>query len=365
MTRLTLLLALLLTGMPIALAHEHHEHKAVPEAAQDSMAASLRIPDVPVVDQDGRRLSFPDLVRGKAVAIDFIYTRCDTTCPTLSATLREVQDRLGARLSRDVALISVSVDPENDTPERLRDYAATFGAGPGWRFVTGAKRDVDALLRAFGVPAGRPEDHPALVLVGDGRTGRFTRVQGLGFADALAGLIERAAASSEGATPAAARYFPNLGLVDQDGRAVRFYDGVVRGGVVVLASSYTTCPDACPLVAEALAQAQRLLPPALAQTVRFVSISADPEADTPEALRRFAGEHGLGAGWTLLTGAKRNVDWVLYRLGLYAEDKAGHSAAVLIGNDAAGAWVRLPPGADPAAIARAIAKVAAMPAAGP
>ena len=357
---LTCALILLLAGQAAPLAHEHHA--AAPESASDGRAdLPLRIPDVPVLDQDGRTLSFyRDLVRGRAVAIDFIYTQCDTTCPTLSATLQEVQDRLGARVGQDVALISVSVDPVTDTPARLHAYAGTFGAKPGWSFVTGARRDMDVLLRGLGAAAPRPGDHPALMLIGSGRTGRFTRVQGLGSPDVLVDLIERAAATGAAAQRSSGRYFTNLPLVDQNGGAVRFYDGVLRDGVAVIAATYTTCPDACPLLADALAQAQRLLPPELARAVRFVAISTDPEADTPEALRRFAGEHGLGNGWTLLTGAKANVDWVLYRLGLHTEDKRDHPAAILVGNDAAGAWVRLPPGSDSSAIAEAIGRVAAI-----
>lgn len=361
MTRMVICaLALLLIGQAAPLAHEHHS--TAPAVAADGPAdLPLRIPDVPVLDQDGRPLSFyRDLVRGRAVAIDFIYTQCDTTCPTLSATMQDVQERLGTRVGQDVALISVSVDPITDTPAQLRAYAGAFGAKPGWSFVTGTRRDMDTLLRGLGVAAPRPSDHPALVLVGSGRTGLFTRVPGLSSSDVLVDLIERAAATGAAAQRSSGRYFTNLLLVDQDGRAVRFYDGVLRDSVAVIATTYTTCPDACPLLAEALVQAQRLLPPDLARAVRFVTVSTDPEADTPETLRRFAGEHGLGDGWTLLTGAKANVDWVLYRLGLHTEDKRDHSAAILVGNDAAGAWVRLPPGSDPSDIARAIGRVAAM-----
>ena len=98
-----------------AFAHDmaHMDHMAM-EAAQQPATA---IPDVPVLDQNGKRLNFySDLVRGRTVAIDFIYTECTTICPMQTTHLRMVQDRLAARIGKDIALISISIDPVTDTP---------------------------------------------------------------------------------------------------------------------------------------------------------------------------------------------------------------------------------------------------------
>ncbi|HLL75605.1 MAG TPA: SCO family protein, partial [Pyrinomonadaceae bacterium] len=104
--------------------------------AESAPLQAMRIPDVPVLDQDGRELNFySDLVRGKTVAVNFIFTTCTTICPPLGATFARVQRDLGERAGRDVHLISVSVDPANDTPERLKAWGAKFKAAPGWTFV--------------------------------------------------------------------------------------------------------------------------------------------------------------------------------------------------------------------------------------
>jgi len=115
-------------------------------------APTLKIPDATVYNQNGRRLNFyTDLVKGKTVAINFIFTTCTTICPPLTATFRRVQQNLALeQKGSDVQLISISVDPVTDTPERLQDFAAKFKAGPGWTFVTGDKQEIDSLLRALG-----------------------------------------------------------------------------------------------------------------------------------------------------------------------------------------------------------------------
>ena len=122
--------------------------------------ASLRIPDATVYDQNGNKLKFyTDLVKGKTVAINFIFTTCTAICPSLTATFRRVQQELGDRVGQDVHLISVSVDPTTDVPERLKEYAAKFKAGPGWTFVTGDKVEIDSVLlstRYGGGEQGRP-----------------------------------------------------------------------------------------------------------------------------------------------------------------------------------------------------------------
>ncbi len=147
--------------------------------AQTSSDLPARIPDVPVLDQFGKHLNFyTDLVRGKVVAINFIFTTCTTICPPLTATFRRVQQELSSQ-SVPAKLISVSVDPVVDTPERLRDFAAKFKAEPDWTFVTGEKSDIDTLLRALGVAVADKNDHTPMILVGNDLSGSWTRTYGL------------------------------------------------------------------------------------------------------------------------------------------------------------------------------------------
>ena len=165
-------------------------------AAHDAHAASkMSIPDVELVDQDGRKVHFyTDLVKGKVVAVNFIFTTCTTICPPLGATFARVQKELGERAGRDVYLISISVDPATDTPDRLKAWGAKFHAAAGWTFVTGAKPQVDELLRALGAATSSPQDHTPTVLVGNEAAGQWTRAYGLARTAVLLGLIDAAAA---------------------------------------------------------------------------------------------------------------------------------------------------------------------------
>lgn len=141
--------------------------------------SSARIPDVEVHDQNGKRLKFSsDLIKGKTVAINFIFTTCTTICPPLTATFRRVQQELAAQ-NLPVELISISVDPSTDTPERLRDFAAKFKAGPGWTFVTGDKAAIDSILRVLGTAVADKNDHTPMILIGNDVSGHWTRTYGL------------------------------------------------------------------------------------------------------------------------------------------------------------------------------------------
>jgi len=141
--------------------------------------SSGQIPDVRVYDQDGKPLNFySDLVKGRTVAINFIFTTCTGVCPPMTATLRRVQQNLPAR-TPPIQLISISVDPTTDTPERLHEFAAKFKAGPGWAFVTGDKTEIDLILRALGVAVANKNDHTPMIWIGNERADYWTRVYGL------------------------------------------------------------------------------------------------------------------------------------------------------------------------------------------
>lgn len=151
---------------------------------------SLNIPDVEVLDQDGQvRHFYSDLVKGKTVAVNFIFTNCTTICPPLGATFARVQHELGDKVGKDVYFISVSVDPLTDTPERLKAWGAKFKAGPGWTFVTGNKEQIDRLLNALGASAARREDHTPSVIIGNDERDVWTRTYGLASASQMVGLI--------------------------------------------------------------------------------------------------------------------------------------------------------------------------------
>ena len=136
-----------------------------------------------LVDQSGHRLSLADL-RGKVLALSFVFTTCSDTCPIVTAKLVDLQRRLRGDVGRRVHFVSISVDPLTDTPERLRAYASKFDADTaGWSFLTGTPAQIDDVVRRFGAYARRSGDgtvdHLNLTSLIDSQ-GRL-RVQYLGF----------------------------------------------------------------------------------------------------------------------------------------------------------------------------------------
>ena len=141
--------------------------------------SSNKIPNARVLDQNGKQLNFyNDLIKDKLVAINFIFTTCTTVCPPLTATFRKVQQTASER-GMNVNLISVSVDPVVDTPERLRAFAEKFNVEPGWTFVTGEKGEIDSLLQALGVAVTNKNDHTPMILIGNDSSDYWTRAYGL------------------------------------------------------------------------------------------------------------------------------------------------------------------------------------------
>ena len=199
---LALTCALAASGVPAAeTGHEHHQHADASAGGEDPHAhhkamlnkpaepaksTAVDLKDLPLIDQDGNEVRFvSDVIGDRIVVIDFVYTSCTTVCPVLSALFGQVQSRLGERLGKEVALVSVSVDPTRDTPQRLKAYAAKHKAQPGWIWLTGRKPTVDEVLDGLGAYSTNFEDHPSMVLVGDGRTGEWSRFFGFPSPDRL------------------------------------------------------------------------------------------------------------------------------------------------------------------------------------
>ena len=157
--------------------------------AESTSFSSTKIPDVRIYDQNGKQLHFyTDLVKGKTVAINFIFTTCTNICPPLTATFRRVQQNLIER-KLDVQLITISVDPTEDTPERLHAFAEKFKAEPGWTFVTGDKTEIDSLLKGLGAFVTDKNDHTAMIMIGNDNVNYWTRAYGLSPPSTLVDLI--------------------------------------------------------------------------------------------------------------------------------------------------------------------------------
>lgn len=181
---------------PMPAAHVHHHDPAAAATSREgeitpSGPSRIAIPDVVVTDQKGNKVRFySDLVRGRTVAVNFIFTTCTTICPPLTANFARVQKTLLERGKTEVRFISVSVDPEGDTPEKMKSYAEMFHAQPGWTFVTGRRSDLEQIWRAFSVNATVKQDHPATVAIGNDAAHTWTYASGLASATKLTAAVE-------------------------------------------------------------------------------------------------------------------------------------------------------------------------------
>lgn len=155
--------------------------------AQASRWGKSYFPDASVVTHDGRTLRFyDDLIKDKIFVISFLFTTCRDICPLATARLAELQEKLGDSMGRDIFFYSLSIDPETDTPERLKEYAKTFGAGPGWLFLTGKPEDIHAIRHKLGERSKVLSDHRNEILLGNGTTGQWARNNVLGDLNSLA-----------------------------------------------------------------------------------------------------------------------------------------------------------------------------------
>jgi protein SCO1/2 len=149
-------------------------------AADNTKWGAGYFPNVPLTTQDGAPVRFyDDLLKGKIVAVNLIYTTCKYACPLETARLAQVARLLGDRMGRDVFFYSITIDPEHDTPAVLKEYAAKYQAGPGWTFLTGKAEDIELISRKLGLYSApdpsNPDGHTPMLIVGNESTGQWMR----------------------------------------------------------------------------------------------------------------------------------------------------------------------------------------------
>jgi cytochrome oxidase Cu insertion factor (SCO1/SenC/PrrC family) len=163
---------------------------------------------------------------------------------------------------------------------------------------------------------------------------------------------EAAAAAAKAKEDSAREYFTDLELLTQDGEKVRFYTDVLKDKVVVISFIFTNCQDACPMMTRKLTLVRDMLDHKLTKPLWFVSLSVDPERDTPEALKKFAKDNKVDHdGWVFLTGEPQKLNYIIRKLGQYTEEVEAHSTLVLAGNVNEAHWIKIPPMIPPEAIA--------------
>lgn len=183
-----LLVCLLLAGT--AQGHDGHDHAASPVPMVASRTTErIVLPDIPVTDQTGHRAGFVSrYASGGPVIIAFLYTTCTEACAMTQAVLGVVDQDLALPGSPAARIVTITVDPARDTPDVLARTARDLGASPRWDWLAADVGDTPALLAAFGLTPGPIEAHESVYLIGDLRSGDFTRVEGVPEPDALIAL---------------------------------------------------------------------------------------------------------------------------------------------------------------------------------
>jgi len=153
-----------------------------------------------------------------------------------------------------------------------------------------------------------------------------------------AGQQPAAPPATNGTESAAEKYFTDIQLVNQNGEKMRFYHDLLQGKTVIINSFFATCQGSCLPMTRNLEKVQEALGDRLGKDARIISISVDPQVDTPTALKAFSKKFHARPGWYFLTGSKENVEYVLKKLGQFVEDKNDHLNIFIIGNERTGLW---------------------------
>ena len=171
------------------------------------------------------------------------------------------------------------------------------------------------------------------------------------------------ASSGKARSQVGAEWFTNVEVTTQDGRTLRFYADVMRGKILLINFFFTECDAVCPLMTENLVRVQELLAPRVGTDIFMVSITLQPEHDTPEVLAAYARTYGVGPGWLFLTGKRSDIELLRHRLGFVDSDPTQdadleqHIGTVRVANEPLRRWAMCPALLDPAALVRTVKRV--------
>ena len=168
-----------------------HDHSHMMKASEEDSPAKKYFTDVELINQNGEKVRFyTDVLKGKTVVVNAFFTTCTSVCPPMNRNMEKIQEVLGDRVGRDVFLVSITVDPEVDTPPRLKEYAQKFHAGPGWIFLTGKKENLDWALYKLGQYVENKDDHKTIFIVGNEPTGLWKKAFGMANVVELIQVVE-------------------------------------------------------------------------------------------------------------------------------------------------------------------------------
>ena len=189
--KLTLAIVMLCFASGLVVAQESPAQQIPPTDAKAESPAKKYFTDVVLTNQHGKKMRFyTDLLQGKVVIINSFFATCAGSCLPLNRNLEKLQAGLGPRMGKDVYIVSISVDPEVDTPAQLNAYAKKLNAGPGWYFLTGDKATVEFALKKIGHFVDNKQDHLNIFIIGNERTGLWKKAFGLAKSDELMKVVD-------------------------------------------------------------------------------------------------------------------------------------------------------------------------------
>ena len=325
-----------------------------------------KLPDIPVVDHRGNRFHlFSDLIKDKAVIISFFYTDCEDACPLTNSKLTQMRKQLKNSFGRSIQILSISVNADSDTPEKVARYARLQAVEssdpdmPDWKFLTGNAAEILKVREAIGLISNdltrsldiKPSAHGNVLVVGNQATGRWTLLSAIGpmeqnmerlkriagwtqevrYEDHRKSVMDARMASSRTAplqkpdsvtTPRLKAVIPVLGKISGDlkgverlGREVRLSE--LGGKVTVLSHLYTVCPHGSKAVIEAMSSLNEEF--GRHPDFHQVSMSAATERETPEFFRTYAealGLSGKAPWWFVAVGRPQLNEFTTRQLGL-------------------------------------------------
>ena len=171
-----------------------HDHSHMSKNPAEASPAEKYFTDVELIDQNGKKVRFyTDVLKGKTVVVNAFFTSCTSVCPPMNRNMQKIQEAFGDRVGRDVFLVSITVDPAVDTPEKMKKYAQNFHAGPGWMFLTGKKENLDWALYKLGQYVESKDDHKTILIVGNETTGLWKKAFAMANVAELVQVVESVA----------------------------------------------------------------------------------------------------------------------------------------------------------------------------
>jgi protein SCO1 len=197
LAKIAFTLVLATAGVQFAVCGDGREKLPNPRTdflAYTAHALREHFPNVVLTNQDNKKLRFyDDLLKGKIVVIQFMFSNCERLCPMVTPNLVKVQKELEKQWPKKVHIVSITVDPDHDTPQVLKAYAEKFHVQPGWQFLTGRRADIDQIRRELGLyyPEDTQFEHMNMITIGREPTGQWITMRALNRPDVIAYTVRR------------------------------------------------------------------------------------------------------------------------------------------------------------------------------